>query len=244
MKKALLYTIFQCLFLMANAQNNVGIKITPFGAMPTDLITITIDPNIVCSKSGTPFSDATVVRLHAGVTTYGTPWRGTVGADGTNDAIVGFTRNGNGTWSKSLIPEQYFDVFPDEIEALNFVLNGGPANNPWDITGGYLDPLTNVCGDVLVEFPLRDSILCFLTPREPILELKQIRLHPNPAHDILNIQTKEPIRSVQVYDLLGRVQKTAPAINNQLHVASLPTGMYMLRVVTHSGSQVMRWYKE
>jgi hypothetical protein len=157
MKKILLFALLCGAFLGARAQTG-GITVTPYGATPDQDITITIDPAVVCGDPAPGLVGATIVRLHAGVNVNGTRWSNVVSADGTNDGIVGFTKNANGTWSKTLNPATYFGASAGSISELCFVLNGGPANNVWKQKGAYQDPSSGTCGDGFIPFPIQGPV--------------------------------------------------------------------------------------
>jgi uncharacterized delta-60 repeat protein len=107
-----------------------------------------------------------------------------------------------------------------------------------------------VGGDITTynDTPRNSLIRLFATDSLPLATRakaeSKLLVYPNPAQDILNIQTTEVIKDVQVYDVLGRVQKTMAVVNNQITVSGLQAGMYLLRVSTSSGTQAIKWYKE
>ena len=56
----------------------------------------------------------------------------------------------------------------------------------------------------------------------------EVSLYPNPANDILNIETALDIKSVEVYNIQG--QKVMSSNQKQINVADLAAGMYMVRI--------------
>jgi hypothetical protein len=56
----------------------------------------------------------------------------------------------------------------------------------------------------------------------------EVGLYPNPVNDILNIDTKEEILSVEIFALQG--QKVMSSKENKINVAELPTGIYLVRI--------------
>ncbi len=56
----------------------------------------------------------------------------------------------------------------------------------------------------------------------------EVGLYPNPVNDILNIDTKEEILSVEVFALQG--QKVMTSKENTINVAELPAGIYLVRI--------------
>ena len=68
---------------------------------------------------------------------------------------------------------------------------------------------------------------------------KECKVYPNPAHQILNIQTEQtPIQRVEIFNILGQKISTAPHINHThavINVAHLPKGMYIIKIYTSDG---------
>ena len=72
-----------------------------------------------------------------------------------------------------------------------------------------------------------------------------LRLHPNPAHTTLTVESDSPVREITIYDLTGKTMMTvgncpSPATVN---VVSLPRGIYLLRAVTEEGVKTARFVK-
>lgn len=53
-------------------------------------------------------------------------------------------------------------------------------------------------------------------------------LYPNPAHDILNIETETELKSVLIYSIHG--QKVLSSDDKQINISHLSSGIYMVRV--------------
>lgn len=56
----------------------------------------------------------------------------------------------------------------------------------------------------------------------------EVGLYPNPVNDVLNIETREEILSVEVYALQG--QKVLTSNQEQVNVSELPAGIYLVRI--------------
>lgn len=67
--------------------------------------------------------------------------------------------------------------------------------------------------------------------------LSQVAVYPNPASDILNIEVPGNIEiiSAYVYDVTGK-RMTAPVVNNQLNIADLSNGVYLVQINTSQGN--------
>ncbi|MDR6966331.1 chitodextrinase [Flavobacterium arsenatis] len=58
--------------------------------------------------------------------------------------------------------------------------------------------------------------------------LSEIKLYPNPASDILNIQTNSTLKSVEIYNIQG--QKVVSSNQKQINVAHLASGVYLVKI--------------
>lgn len=70
----------------------------------------------------------------------------------------------------------------------------------------------------------------------------QANVYPNPASDILNIQTAESITNVTAYNISG--QKVLQANTQTLNVSALKAGVYILKVETLKGSATLKFVKK
>lgn len=67
-----------------------------------------------------------------------------------------------------------------------------------------------------------------------------ISIYPNPVVDILNINSKLKVDSVEVYDLSGRkVLSATQLVNGQLDMSNYAAGTYLIRI--QSGSQIQNF---
>lgn len=69
-----------------------------------------------------------------------------------------------------------------------------------------------------------------------------IRLYPNPAKDLVHITSEKKIKSVEVYDYLGRSIKTE--FSDKINVSQLVKGNYLLKIKTDSGETIEKFIKE
>lgn len=54
-----------------------------------------------------------------------------------------------------------------------------------------------------------------------------VRLHPNPAHEVLNIDSETEVQKVEIYSIHG--QKVLLSHQNQVNVSALPAGIYVVK---------------
>lgn len=73
-----------------------------------------------------------------------------------------------------------------------------------------------------------------------------VSVAPNPASDVVFISADNAIKSVEMYDLQGRIIMTNLPNNKEskLNTAQLPSGIYLLRISTERGVNVQRIAKD
>jgi hypothetical protein len=67
------------------------------------------------------------------------------------------------------------------------------------------------------------------------------RVWPNPVHDVLHIETATLLRA-ELFDTYGR--RVVMTTGNDIDISGQPAGVYILRVVTHSGVSESRIIKK
>lgn len=67
-------------------------------------------------------------------------------------------------------------------------------------------------------------------------------IYPNPVKEFLNITSNQPIKSVEIYDTLGRLIKTENS--TKVNVAQLSKGNYVVKIKTNSGEKIEKFIKE
>ena len=68
---------------------------------------------------------------------------------------------------------------------------------------------------------------------------------PNPAHDVLNVESEQPIEEISLYNAMGqRLQLVLPAENSvQLPLSGLPAGVYFLKISTQETTHTCKFMK-
>jgi len=71
-------------------------------------------------------------------------------------------------------------------------------------------------------------------------------LYPNPAKDVLNIQTKQdlPINSIEIYNQLGQIVLAVTNTITSIDVTDLASGTYFVKINTEKGSTNAKFMKE
>ena len=69
-----------------------------------------------------------------------------------------------------------------------------------------------------------------------------ISIYPNPTHGMIHIRAGEELRSVEILDLKGRVMLSTQ--DQDLSVRTLEAGVYIIKVVSDSHTEVLHFTKE
>ncbi|WMI64550.1 T9SS type A sorting domain-containing protein [Aestuariibaculum sp. YM273] len=75
--------------------------------------------------------------------------------------------------------------------------------------------------------------------------LKNIALSPNPAKDFLtlNIPNGLDLKTVTIYNILGKEINSIPYLGNKINISNLTSGMYLLKLNTSNSSISKRFFK-
>jgi hypothetical protein len=77
-------------------------------------------------------------------------------------------------------------------------------------------------------------------------EDKSTMISPNPAKNIVFVSSKNIIKSIELYDIQGRLlqRNTENKTNTTLDISNKSDGIYFLKVTTEKGSSVEKLVKE
>ena len=110
----------------------------------------------------------------------------------------------------------------------------GQGHVPWSTDAGMF-----VTVDSMVQLFLYNQ-LCSNTGVQNInIIIPEISLYPNPANEILNFTSTEIMKTILVYDELGRIACNINGLNldsYQLNTSRLPKGVYLVKVVFNDGN--------
>jgi len=70
-------------------------------------------------------------------------------------------------------------------------------------------------------------------------EITELTLYPNPAKDVVNIVSNNPIDTIEVYDILGK-QVRALKNSNKVDVSNLNSGIYLFRISIGAQVQIKK----
>lgn len=180
-----------------------------------------------------------------------------------NSYVFGIQYNGTITAEQALqliqTETSYFNFTTNtnQIATLNLGSNSGTttATNPWKIYQGTdlsnwqtktdLAQVTLSNNDWLgLSFTTRRPF----TPQEASATLSnqneqkiEFKVYPNPTSDYLNIYSEEQILDVIIFNVQGK--QVLKSSQNRLDVSSLSPGVYLLKIQTNTGSDLMKFIK-
>ena len=99
---------------------------------------------------------------------------------------------------------------------------------------------TNGCPSL----PFAVTVSVYLSNDE--FEKDRLKYYPNPVNDILNVDYVETIKSIEVFDLLGKRVKSVHTNNEnvQIDLSELASGTYMIQLRTESKTQFIKVVKK
>jgi hypothetical protein len=89
-----------------------------------------------------------------------------------------------------------------------------------------------------------EATMDFLTPVNGIILLAAtdfgnkndyLKIYPNPAKSVLNIETTLKIERINIYDASGKMVKTWQSVGKNIDVSQLKNGIYHLEIFTDKG---------
>lgn len=122
-----------------------------------------------------------------------------------------------------------------KMKTKNTLVTGDSVSNRGDIFFDYNAPIDTGLANTVFE-NLSNSV--FETDRSVIIT-------PNPAADFVSVKANAKIKSVEVYDIQGRIINTS-IVNEQvakLHLSQCSSGTYFLKVITEQGTSVQKLIK-
>ncbi|MBP2615439.1 T9SS type A sorting domain-containing protein [Chryseobacterium jejuense] len=112
---------------------------------------------------------------------------------------------------------------PLAMDQLRFVHNNG-------LSTAYFDNIK-----------INDELI--LSVKETKSNDKAFIVYPNPAIDVLHIQSKEKINKIEIYDISGR-KISADLDGNQVNIKNLNPGSYIISIETREGKATEKFIKK
>lgn len=97
-----------------------------------------------------------------------------------------------------------------------------------------------------LETNIATTVFEALMGTDPVAAPMSISVYPNPSEDVVNVNALSSIKSLELYDINGRLLQTVlvDEINATLNISSHTAGIYLLKVTTDKGSKVEKIVKE
>jgi hypothetical protein len=169
-----------------------------------------------------------------------------VSAQGTLDSVVPYTCNN---------PVVYGFQVPLTLCGLGSMQTNITANTPYSVSmlfpgAGHVPWSTNPTDFYMIDTMITsflykelfnlvpDTCVGFPAGINNIYRTANVSLYPNPASNVLNIQSSEFISSISLTDEMGRTISEASDINNlsyQINTSKLSSGIYFVSIYSKSG---------
>jgi hypothetical protein len=129
-----------------------------------------------------------------------------------------------------------------------------PNSNPYLSVYGKdkLAIISNNYKNFVLDKPLNDlggqnSYILFLEKEE--LATQEIsknvfNIYPNPSSDFININTKEKVNNIEIYDATGRKVISDIVSKNQIDIRNLANGVYYIRINTDKNNLTSKFIKK
>lgn len=116
----------------------------------------------------------------------------------------------------------FFDLDQNQIDYID--------TNPNEILLKTYYFIENVCVST-------DPSDCGLLSTDNRISPNRFKIYPNPSSGMLNIESKEPIISIRIANIQGKLVHLEPDITSTLDVSDLQPGTYVISVQTKQGVQ-------
>ena len=146
--------------------------------------------------------------------------------------VAKITNTGSIQWQKSLGGSG--DDFATSIDVTldgGYIIGGRTFSNNGDVNGNH--------GDF-------DAWVVKLAPQLNINTFDQstINLYPNPAKNLLNIKIDEKIKSITIYDIMGKEIMVSNFDKNQIDISNLSKSVYFFNIKTENMVYTKKIIKE
>lgn len=113
------------------------------------------------------------------------------------------------------------------------------------VTGDSVNKMASIFFDYNAPVTTNPAITTFESLSNSIFELdKSVSVSPNPTTSIININSDFNIKSIEVYDVQGRILETVLGNSKSLDISSKQNGIYFLKISTDKGSKIEKIIKE
>ncbi|GEP52050.1 hypothetical protein FNO01nite_27220 [Flavobacterium noncentrifugens] len=114
-------------------------------------------------------------------------------------------------------------------------------------TGNLVKNRANIFFDYNFPIVTNDAETTFTALSTDVFTNDQsVVVFPNPAQDIININCNNTIKSIELYDIQGRILEVFAAnkISAQINISDKSKGVYFVKIITEKGKKVTKIIKE
>ncbi len=163
--------------------------------------------------------------------TLGSPMSLSAPSAGTNSDVFTFTVNANPTSGELKVLENN-STLATTVTSLKSFMQADMIDNGMAQFVNVVDPnAAAVSGMSTFNFAT-------LSVNDVQLTENQLEIYPNPASDMINIQTNSNISNVAIYNISGK--KVLQANRTDINISRLSQGMYILKITSDNGAQITK----
>jgi hypothetical protein len=151
------------------------------------------------------------------------------------DSITEIEINGEMRTKYCLSFYNYHETWIDGIGSDKGIVWSGTTG----IVGGWFRFLCSSLNDELI-YINPNYTSCYLITDLIEFDEKSVKIFPNPATDILNIEGELEIESISLHNLNGQLIKHFNANNRQLNISDISSGMYFLKVTCNNEESTIK----
>ena len=146
-------------------------------------------------------------------------------------------------WTKQGGLKNLNTVVKDELK---FDLKGDIIQGANDISanGKYITATSHVSGRSSFHTSRIQLPENFLAIQQQEVKANEIKLYPNPVKDYLNIDSKDKIETIKIYNTVGQLISQPKITNNKVSLSNLSSGVYHVNVTTKNGTKSYKIIKK
>ncbi|WP_298392417.1 T9SS type A sorting domain-containing protein [Flavobacterium sp.] len=112
--------------------------------------------------------------------------------------------------------------------------------------GSTISNLANIYFDYNFPIVTNTATSTFTALNSNEVENKSIEIYPNPTTELINISSKDLIKTIEMYDIQGRLLMTKlnDSLNATLDLSNQNTGTYFVKVITDYGIKIEKVLKK
>ncbi|WP_046757272.1 T9SS type A sorting domain-containing protein [Kordia jejudonensis] len=217
--------------------NNFATSVQSYGftIILPDGVTITTSSSLGGAASATFFDGNNVsmptIDGYLITETLGSPATLTAPSAGTNTDLYTFVVNGNPVNGELKILENN-SALANSVTPLKSFMQADMVDDGSAQYTNVVDP------NALAVSGMSTFNFATLSINDVELLDTDVKIYPNPASNILNIQTNTMITKVEIFNLLGK--KVVQANTTEINVSQLSEGMYVMKLTSVEGAQITK----